>query len=200
MGMPIKKYIGNIIDLTGFVVGRLTVCSYVESRPSYGGRNMPYWDCVCLCGNRKEVSSKSLRAGTTESCGCLKIESGKYRVMLPFGESTFNKLYDTIKGNAKKKGHLFQLSIDEFKGIITKDCIYCGQPPTEKYFKKHNGYFLANGVDRFDNSIGYTINNSVPCCEKCNRMKMAHSIDKWMSHMIRVLENYKKEVKINEHG
>lgn len=30
---------------------------------------------------------------------------------------------------------------------------------------------FAHGIDRVDNSVGYTIENCVPCCTSCNFMK-----------------------------
>ena len=56
------------IDLTGQKFNRLTVIK--ESENKRGGRVT--WICQCECGNIVEVTSKSLRDGTTQSCGCLK--------------------------------------------------------------------------------------------------------------------------------
>jgi 5-methylcytosine-specific restriction endonuclease McrA len=32
----------------------------------------------------------------------------------------------------------------------------------------------VQGIDRVDNSIGYTPDNCVPCCTQCNRIKLDH--------------------------
>lgn len=64
---------GKALDLIGQKFGRLTViakCNYQINKGSV-------WLCQCECGNTKEVSGKSLRAGTCKSCGCLKQESDK---------------------------------------------------------------------------------------------------------------------------
>lgn len=54
----------KFIDLTGQKFGRLTVIDYHHSN------NGAYWLCKCSCGNESVVSGRSLRYGTTKSCGC----------------------------------------------------------------------------------------------------------------------------------
>lgn len=68
------------------------------------------------------------------------------------------KHYKTIQKSAEERGLPFELSLDSFSRLIQSDCYYC---------KRLN----AIGIDRMDNKIGYTIENSVPCCFPCNRMK-----------------------------
>lgn len=61
----------KMIDMTGEVVGRLTVIKRAENSKSGKVR----WLCICECGNSKIVHSHALRSGHTKSCGCLKKES-----------------------------------------------------------------------------------------------------------------------------
>lgn len=42
--------------------------------PPYLSRPAIYWRCQCDCGNIVEVSANALRAGDTQSCGCLQRE------------------------------------------------------------------------------------------------------------------------------
>lgn len=61
------------IDLTGLVFGRLTVVCEADKRNKAGS---VHWKCVCSCeGKIIEVASRSLRVGTTKSCGCLQREN-----------------------------------------------------------------------------------------------------------------------------
>ena len=39
------------------------------------------------------------------------------------------------------------------------------------YVLDNNGDYVYNGIDRIDNNKGYTIDNIVPCCAKCNYAK-----------------------------
>lgn len=64
---------GRRIDMIGKKFGRLTVTKLSKNRSS-DGRLMYY--CDCDCGTIDvEVRGKSLRNGTTQSCGCLHREA-----------------------------------------------------------------------------------------------------------------------------
>lgn len=56
-------------DLTGQIFGRLLVVGF----NSRDGKRY-YWDCTCDCGKPKKVEGSSLKAGHTQSCGCLRKE------------------------------------------------------------------------------------------------------------------------------
>ena len=62
------------IDLTGRRFGRLIVESlaYVKQTPS--NQTIPYWNCICDCGNRKVIRGTALKTGCTVSCGCFRKE------------------------------------------------------------------------------------------------------------------------------
>lgn len=85
--------------------------------------------------------------------------------------------YNVYKKNAKRRNLVFSLTKEEFYQITKEPCNYCGEIL--------NGY---NGIDRIDSSKGYSIENCVPCCEICNKMKLDYSIDFWYNHMKKVLK------------
>lgn len=65
----------NVKDETGHRYGRLLV----QERYPVRGARCVYWKCLCDpqiggCGAEVVVSGKSLRAGRTRSCGCLRSE------------------------------------------------------------------------------------------------------------------------------
>lgn len=60
------------IDLTGQVFERLTV---VERDHVKDG--LVFWKCLCTCGQKILVRTKSLRSGNTKSCGCLQKQRAK---------------------------------------------------------------------------------------------------------------------------
>jgi hypothetical protein len=94
--------------------------------------------------------------------------------------------YNAYKGEAKHRKINFDLSLEEFDNITSKQCTYCGG---------NNGYYLGktfNGIDRVDSSIGYEINNCTPCCTICNSMKSSHTVNDWMNHMSLILNYYNK--------
>ena len=60
---------GNFIDMSGWVFGRLTI---LHKSPSIKERTM--WYCLCDCGKYCTVRSDHLRGGITSSCGCYRLE------------------------------------------------------------------------------------------------------------------------------
>jgi hypothetical protein len=55
----------------------------------------------------------------------------------------------------------FQLNFEEFQTLVTSPCHYCKNINNEE----------ANGIDRVNNDLGYIMDNCVPACWKCNKMK-----------------------------
>jgi hypothetical protein len=69
--------------------------------------------------------------------------------------------YSRLKYQARRRGLAFALSREEITEITSAACCYCGGP------LPNYGY----GLDRKDNTQGYTRENVVPCCETCNWIK-----------------------------
>lgn len=86
--------------------------------------------------------------------------------------------YNFYKKGAKKRNIDFNLTKDEFYNLTSKKCYYCNE------IKEYNG------IDRIDSSRGYTLKNCVPCCEYCNKMKLDYTIDFWVNHMKKILNNW----------
>jgi hypothetical protein len=57
-----------LLDLTGQRFGRWEAVACAGITPRGGA----IWRCVCDCGELKDVSLSSLRAGDSRSCGCIK--------------------------------------------------------------------------------------------------------------------------------
>jgi len=64
----------KIKDLTEKKFGRLTVMKRVVYTEGIR-KGTTYWLCQCDCGKRIVVRGKSLKNGTTKSCGCFRSES-----------------------------------------------------------------------------------------------------------------------------
>ena len=98
-------------------------------------------------------------------------------------------LYRNTKRNAANRKHSFDLSFEEFDRLIQQNCAYCGAAPqTNEALIKERGngrepLFYYNGIDRIDSSIGYSIENCVPCCPKCNYMKRSYGKDEFLNHI-----------------
>lgn len=91
---------------------------------------------------------------------------------------TLKGKYRTMKGSGVKRNYDVSLTLEDFEKIVSKPCAYCGE--NEKRI----------GIDRIDNTKGYTIENSNPCCTICNMMKKTMTVSEFISH-IKKIHNYK---------
>lgn len=168
-------------DITGLISGKLTAL-YPTEQDNH--RNYK-WMCKCECGGTKEVRSGFLIRQKVKTCGC----SGKHSNKLGLGEAAFNELLGRYKKQASSRGHSFELTIKEFRDLTESLCFYCGSPPSNKI--TNNGvdnYYVYTGVDRKDNTKGYTIDNVLPCCTVCNRAKNNmpyNSFTAWIDNLIK---------------
>ena len=86
---------GTFVDLVGQTFNKLTVIKKVK-KP---GRSEAYWECKCSCGGTTITTTYALRSGSTQSCGCLRLE----------------RLRESCGSNitGQRFGHLVALEIDE---------------------------------------------------------------------------------------
>lgn len=84
--------------------------------------------------------------------------------------------YSSYRGGAVRRGYSFELEHNDFIRILKGNCVYCGSEN-------------AMGIDRVDNTIGYTLSNSVSCCAHCNRMKWAHSTQFFFNHILKIIRH-----------
>ena len=68
---------GSAIDLTGQAFGNLTLLRRVPC-PKHIKHKHAYFECLCVCGNIKIVSSRNLIGGHTRSCGCAERNFTRY--------------------------------------------------------------------------------------------------------------------------
>lgn len=159
-----------IMHLEGKIYGRWFVASLSSI---INQRSM--WNCVCECGTRRVVVGTSLRFGSSRSCGCLSREITSNRCRLSIDEAVMsiqNAIIQGYKKRALSAGRPFTLTHQQILSIFSEDCFYCGAPPSNQRLKWRDKGFAYNGLDRFDNTGGYTLGNVVPCCRICNTAKM----------------------------
>lgn len=111
---------------------------------------------------------------------------------LPSGEAQCRKHYRTYQWCAKARGLTLDLTLDQFRVITKQPCHYCGQPPVpriDKSTKRYNGPFVGNGIDRKDNSQGYSTQNCVSSCYACNYAKRDRTYDDYIAWVIRSAEH-----------
>ena len=122
----------------------------------------------CCCGKIKSLSEfgKNRRKMDGYSPKCKECSQGK-----------LEKRYSSIKSGAKHRKIKFNITLQDFDEITSKPCFYCDG---------YTGYFLEKGytgLDRKDSNIGYELENIVPCCALCNKMKMDTNFFDFIQHI-----------------
>lgn len=170
-------------DFTGQKFGYLTAINRV---PHNSKHNHILWTFRCDCGKYKDIELNLVRIGRTKSCGCKQKELQNVHKLKSRPDSSLRSLFGEYRKNAVKRSHAFELSLEQFKEITSKDCHYCGCRPEQVYCRKDKQTvipYIYNGIDRMDNSRGYVLDNVVPCCGICNTMKRTLNYDDFLSRI-----------------
>jgi len=171
-------------DLTGRRFERWLVVSRLGREPATTNRDV-MWQCRCDCGVERAVKSYSLLSGVSTSCGCFQRECAALlggRNMSKPGKAAQRDVFVQYRKGARNRQLEFSLTYEDFCALLGRACYYCGDERGHTYQSaKASGPFVGNGVDRKDNGGGYTIENCVPCCKRCNLTKRAMSADDFIS-------------------
>lgn len=135
--------------------------------------------CRCDCGEIERIPHGLSRR--SKSCHHNK----------PDGRSlAMNSLYKAYMKSARIREIDFSLTLEQFTYLAQSKCYYCGASPSRIHYsdtkRRTSSYTVYNGVDRYDNDIGYTVFNSRSCCTNCNYGKRAMSAEAYIAHCARV--------------
>jgi hypothetical protein len=92
---------------------------------------------------------------------------------------TDERRFQVLKKNAKVRGLVVGISLEEFKELRSQPCHYCGGPLPEK----------GSGTDRINNALGYLSGNCQPCCAICNECKMERSEEEFLLHIQKISQH-----------
>lgn len=176
------------IDLAGRRFGKLEVLEFVNKPDERHAANIRwYWKCKCDCGNICYKSEHDLLITKHTQCGpCARKYVGSL-VKLPDQMAEWHREYRMLQRNAKLRGYSCELTLDQFISLCKEPCYYCGDAPEIR-----SSGLIKNGVDRFDNKIGYTKDNCVPCCPTCNTIKLDYPYDFIIGHIEKMLRHCKE--------
>ena len=161
-----KKY--NIIlipryyqfnNIIGQRFGRWLVVKYLKK-----GR----WECLCDCGNIKNVCRSTLINGDSRSCGCLA-EELKFKGLNGISHAYWGR----IRSAALKSGREFNISMQYVWDLYEKQNRRCALSNIEIVFEKRSHHCINQtaSLDRIDNSKGYIEGNVQWVHKMVNRMK-----------------------------
>ena len=187
-------------DRTGERYGRLVVIKHAGK--DHRGKHL--WECKCDCGNTKIVVSDNLSSGKSKSCGCLLREflhrrGNQFGVLEDRREAILRVQYSHIKRrHSKFQGDVMPFS--EFVEKSTSPCFYCGLEYSKEIQDRRNETISAglvsdtvvkcNGIDRIDNNLGYTTENTVPCCKICNCAKNTMTQEEFRAWVKRIYKHF----------
>lgn len=174
------------LSIEGTTFGHLVVVKF----EGYSICDTPMFRCRCECGSEVVVDRKKLIGKKVNHCGCKTSELRSMARRKDFGVSLRNRVIDSYKRNAIKKNRDMLLSDDDFINLFNGLCYYCGEPPSHTIIKKgFYGSFTYNGIDRLDNSCGYTVDNCVSCCQICNQLKKVYNHDDFLCKIKKIYNN-----------
>lgn len=150
--------------------------------------------CDCDCGNTTVVDRYSLEIGSTRSCGCLAADLASAR-RKNVHEPATNVLVIKYKSRAKLSKIEWNLSVEDCISLFERNCVYCGVVPSGIQTSGRSTT-IYNGIDRVNNTRGYTLDNVVSCCKTCNYAKKSLTLKEfyvWMKQLIMFQTNEKME-------
>jgi hypothetical protein len=97
---------------------------------------------------------------------------------------TLEFTYSSCRSGAKRRKIPFELTLEQYKSIVSKKCHYC------------QGLSIENdvtGIDRLDSDIWYIESNCVACCPRCNYLKGKYISPEEAKAALVALDQYAKD-------
>lgn len=142
------------------------------------------WKMQCPCGAIRIGSPCDLKRYKTCQA-CYQSDVGGKKKRLPNNQALLNNKLRYYQRAATSRNLSWKLTDAQFFELIQKNCTYCGVSPNTTNQRK-DMIIHTNGIDRIKNTEGYTISNSVPCCNFCNHAKKNHSVEYFLQKIIEI--------------
>ena len=140
-----------------------------------------------MCGKDLEKLTKGIKEDLVQKCeACYstmrKVEDNRIRDRNYSLERLLNpeRHFREYVLSAARRNIEFNISVEEFKEVVTKPCYYC---------KKYDETEVL-GIDRIDSFKGYVKGNILPACEICNSMKKQLTMKEFATHITLVYKNF----------
>lgn len=134
----------------------------------------------CKCGCKLPVTSRYKQCKTCRG----KVSKSKHSVKKDTIVSPVQAIYIKYKQRAKTKRIPFSLPLSYFEEHYKGQCYYC------------NDQLTSVGFDRVNTLGGYTLDNTVPCCTACNKMKFTGTYNDLITHCYKILTTHQSRVNL----
>jgi ATP-dependent protease ClpP protease subunit len=166
-------------------IGSVTkLCNACWQRQKY--YKYPNLECI-FCKKEKKIKVKI--PPTCHSCYVKNNKNTYTKKMIVNNKyaRSLGALYNVGKKNAEKRKLPWKITTEQFLELRKSSCFYCSGPLPE----------TGCGLDRISNDkkIGYTIENVLPCCSRCNMIRSDRlSVTEMVSAMNAVRERRKESL------
>ncbi len=180
-GMIDKKYSVNQ------KVGSIEIYNYYPRTGSYFLR--------CECGKEWKAGAaylkrKELVLVKYGFCGCKECFNFKKRKQIESTETlNYKPVITYFKHQASRRKKEITLTDTEIIKLFQSECFYCGETNSNKRptsGMKNNRIVSHNGIDRLNNDLGYTKENSVSCCKLCNYCKHSLNYNEFINRITKI--------------
>lgn len=117
------------------------------------------------------INDPRSKSGVTPYCKICDNEMRVANSARPVGR------FKSMISDAKRWKHDWSLTYEEFLTFWQKPCNYCGAE------------IKTCSLDRVDASLGYFIENVVPCCHDCNQFKMDQTLEEFKAQVVALYLN-----------
>ena len=111
-------------------------------------------------------SARFIRDGTNRRCKRCNAKTNRLR--------PYEAAYNYLVGSAAKRRIPVEITYEEFVILLRKStaCYYCASKlPIKEYSSRNSVRVSKTSIDRLDNDLGYTRDNTVTACACCNLTK-----------------------------
>ena len=167
----VKQYsvmgIDRIDNNESYVLANCVPCCFTCNRMKH---TLPLREFLCKCA----CIDRYLQKGSS-------ISMDMFKDFPEFTSTSSVMTYDSyVKYVTKKRKIDITLTKEEYDEMKRMSCYICGMPSSVRH---------ANGLDRVNNLVGYTLENTRPCCGHCNNMKADIPLGVFKEQIRRILRH-----------
>ena len=136
------------------------------------------------CGETKPIEKFHKNGKKGRHSICAVCRNQRRKTWDKSWKSKPGRIFKEYKRSASKRNLSFGISEKDFFSFQNSNCHYCGTELDQIR------------LDRVNNSVGYQMDNVVPCCSVCNFLKNTMGKDEFLEHVAKIYIYQKEE----QHG